>query len=195
MAVWSALPSQSLSLPSQISGVGSTHPSHFRPWAPLHASRPARHRPTLTCDGSRPSHTQLSPTPGNTPSSMWPLQASSTPFHTSGVTGAFPRSQVTPILSAEHSVRPRRRHAPVRPLSHALPTLNPSSTSPLQLLSMPSHTSAGMGQPPGCPQAFSGKPSSICPLQLSSRQFAVSTAQCLAAAPSLLSASLGSVLL
>src|SRR3569833_3185787 len=109
--------------------------------------------------------------------------------------GASPRLHVTPERSAERSVRPTRRHEPDRPLSLATPTLMPSSTSPLQLLSMPSQTSGGTGQPPGMPQAFGGKPSSTTPLQLSSRQFAVSTAQCLAAVPSLLSASFGSVLL
>src|SRR5207244_11436270 len=100
-----------------------------------------------------------------------------------------------PFWSAAHSVRPRRRQAPVSPLSQAAPTSKPSSTSPSQSLSMPSHTSVGIGQPAPCPHAFNGNPSSIIPLQLSSLQLAVSTAQWSAAAPSLLSASLGSVLL
>src|SRR3954468_18316416 len=138
---------------------------------------------------------QSRPTPGSMPSSMSPLQSSSMPLQISGLMGASPRLQVTLILSGAHSFTPRRRHAPVRPLSQEPPTSKPSSTSPSQSLSTPSQISTEMGQPAGWPHAFRGNPSSIIPLQLSSLQFATSTAQCLAAVPSLLSASLGSVVL
>src|SRR5262245_57654686 len=71
-------PSQSLSLPSQISGTG--------PW-PLHVSTPATqtvipgvHSPTLLPQGP--------PTPGRLPSSIRPLQSLSLLSHVSGA-GSF----------------------------------------------------------------------------------------------------------
>src|ERR1700690_820578 len=64
---------------------------------------------------------------------------------------------------------------------------------PSQLFSGPAQPPAGTAQPQGPPQAFVGRPSSTSPLQLSSLQLHDSTAQWAAAAPSLLSASVGSL--
>src|SRR4051794_29862422 len=64
--------------------------------------------------------------------------------------------------------------------------------SPSQLSSRPLQISVGTVQPQAWPQALSGHPSSTNPLQLSSRQLQVSSAQCLALVPSRLSGSLGS---
>src|SRR5580704_9102709 len=81
------------------------------------------------------------------------------------------------------------------PLLQGVPTAPvgqlPLSMIPSQLSSSPLQISLGTAQPHGLPQALSGSPSSTCPLQLSSRQLQVSTAQCLAAVPRRLSGSLG----
>src|SRR5882672_9245697 len=84
VALTSALPSQSLSLPSQISAAGPMQPSQTIP--PLrHNVFPAVHTPTPTCACVSLGQRQAAPTPGRTPSSMRPLQSSSLPLHVSGL--------------------------------------------------------------------------------------------------------------
>src|SRR5262245_6480108 len=88
----SIIPSQSLSLPSQISGIGPV---------PLHVSTPfiqmvvpGVHSPTLAPQGP--------PTPGRLPSSMLPLQLLPMPSHVSGA-GVFDGVHVhaPPVQSSE----------------------------------------------------------------------------------------------
>src|ERR1051325_6175231 len=108
----------------------------------------------------------FSPTPGNVPSSIWPLQLSSMPLQTSGCGVTVGASQNVPVLSGLQARMPPRRQAPTPLLKQDAPTMKPSSMSPLQLLSRPSHSSVGTAQPQGWPQALGGRPSSIWPLQL-----------------------------
>src|SRR5215471_11655005 len=110
VAVVSITPSQSLSLPSQISALGKTHPSHTTPSAPLQTMCPALHSPTPTLFGSRPAHTQEVPTPGK-------LQSLSMPSQTSGI-GVEVALQTS--LPAWQTNVPEL-HVP-RPLPHFSPT-------------------------------------------------------------------------
>src|SRR6516225_8840461 len=96
----------------------------------------------------------FSPTPGSMPSSIMPLQSSSMPLQTSTPGVMVGALQTVPLPSALQMVIPVRWQAPFWPLSQAAPTLNPSSISPLQLLSRPSQISAGTGQQPGPPHAL-----------------------------------------
>ncbi len=103
--------------------------------------------------------------------------------------------QTVSVPAALQTRIPSRLQAPVRPLLHLAPTgpvgQGALSMMPSQLSSSPLHVSAGTAQPQGPPQALTFSPSSTFPLQLSSRQLQVSTAQCLAAAPRRLSGSAG----
>src|SRR4051794_32923403 len=83
LAMVSALPSQSLSLPSQISALGPMQPSQTMPFVPRHTSLPPLHTPTPTLAGSRFGHTQSLPTVGKAPLSTTPSQSSSRPLHVS----------------------------------------------------------------------------------------------------------------
>src|SRR5205823_1702207 len=144
----------------------------------LHTIWPLTH--AVTPDWQLPSELpHATPTPGSGPSSTCPSQLSSTLLHTScdGVTTGA--SQNVPLPVVLQAVMPVRWQAPLRPLLHAMPTLKPSSMSPSQLSSSPSQISIGTAQPQPWPQALGFSPSSIWPLQLSSRQLQVSTAQCL----------------
>ncbi len=164
-------PSQLLSLPSQTSA-----------WAipvALQTSWPFMQMKVPDWQLPRPlPHT--SPTPGRVPSSFIASQSSSMPLQTSGIGIPAGASQTVPVPAGLQIRMPPRRQAPTPLLVHDAPTLKPSSMSPSQSLSRPSQSSVGTGHPPGWPQALGGKPSSTRPLQLSSRQFFASTAQCFA---------------
>ena len=153
-----------------------------------HAGRVADELAVRADEGARTGRCRaplphVSPTPGSVPSSIWPLQLSSMPLQTSGCGVTVGASQNVPVPSALQARMPPRRQAPTPLLEHDAPTLKPSSMSPSQSLSRPSQISVGTAQPQGWPQALGGRPSSIWPLQLSSRQLQVSTAQCRAAPP------------
>src|SRR4051794_34233021 len=84
VAFMSALPSQSLSLPSQISADGPTQPSQTSP--PLRQTvLPALHVPTPTCACVVFGQRQSAPVPGRAPLSMTPSQSSSKPLHVSAL--------------------------------------------------------------------------------------------------------------
>src|SRR4051812_44795748 len=89
------MPLQSLSLPSQISGVGPTAPTQVIMPA-VHAVRPCLHSPTLL--------PQTWPTCGKLPLSTVPSQLLSMPSHVSGL-GAFGFEQTQPP-APEHTREP-----------------------------------------------------------------------------------------
>src|SRR6187551_1143094 len=134
---------------------------------------------------------QRSPTPGSVPSSIMPSQSSSRPLQTSVCGGTVGASQNVPLMSARQARIPPRAQMPTPLFMHDAPTMKPSSMSPSQSLSRPSHFSVGSAQPQGCPQALGGKPSSTVPSQSSSMQLHVSIAQWRAAVPNTLSGSVG----
>src|SRR5439155_1134273 len=130
----SAVPSQSSSMPSHTSGRGATPPAHA-PHAPFaHVCVPCLHAPRLL------PHACTVPFVHEHPSSAVPSQSSSTPLHVSGRGSMAPTH--TPQAPLVHVCVPCL-HAPrlvphtrIAPFAHE----HPSSTTPLQLLSMPSHT-------------------------------------------------------
>ncbi len=95
---------------------------------------PWRHWPTGVPQGT--------PTPGSGASSTSPSQSLSSPSQTSSPTVVEPALQIVPVPTELHTLTPVLRQAPATPLSQAAPTSKPSSMVPLQLLSLPSHTSA-----------------------------------------------------
>src|SRR5687768_6839501 len=154
----SMLPSQLLSLPSQISGAGPTKSLHTsRP--PSHSRWPGAHSPSSSWQGS--------PSPGRTPSSAVPSQSSSTPLQISPAQPVHWRpSSTTPSQSSSmplqpggsfgggmtkgalhsvsvsltHTKLPSRKQAPCWPLSQG-PRLKPLSATPSQSSSSPLHFS------------------------------------------------------
>src|SRR6185369_2268921 len=178
------MPSQLSSLPLQVSGCGIP--------VALQTSLPMLQTNVPDEQVPRPLP-HLSPTPGRIPSSICPLQLSSRPLQTSVCGITVGASQKVPEPSALQARMPPRRQMPTPLLKHDAPTLKPSSMSPSQSLSRPSQISVGTAQPQAPPHAFGGRPSSIWPLQLSSRQLQDSTAQWRAAPPFCASTLSGSV--
>ncbi len=95
-----------------------------------HAVMPAAHTPGLPV-------LQFCPPPG-LPSSTCPLQLLSRPSHVSAEGGSTSLQTIDPLV---HAVMPAEQ-TPALPVSQATsPPGSPSSTAPLQLLSMPSQIS------------------------------------------------------
>src|SRR5450432_643723 len=200
IASLSAMPSQSLSLPSQISALGPTQPSQASP--PLrHTVLPPLHWPTPTWACVSFGHRQSAPTPGRTPLSMMPSQSSSRPLQVS-VLGmltvlqtSWPLTQAK--MPAEQVPMPLPQASPT-PGKTPLSTLPSQSSSMLLQLSTPGGTT-GASQKVPLPSALHArmpprlqaptpvltheaptmKPSSMLPSQLLSRpsHFSVGTAQ------------------
>jgi hypothetical protein len=177
------LPLQSLSLPSQISALGKL--VWLQPFCPpKQLVCPWAHGVFGFCPGTA----QGCPAPGN-PSSTVPLQSSSSPLHVSDPGCRFATHAICPPV---HFSLPAEQ-MPCNDVVHAAPTSDGlSSTTPSQLLSLPSHISGDAGRfathlrtpvlqcvvpgahspsLPGTSQAVPppGSPSSFTPLQLSSR--------------------------
>src|SRR5450631_3074993 len=98
-ALLSMTPSQSLSLPSQISVVGPTPPWHFQPSLPRQAKVPGRHSQNMGWPAAMPAGLQLSPG-GTTPSSTLPLQSLSLPSQSSAV-GPTESQMILPPLQMD----------------------------------------------------------------------------------------------
>ena len=132
----STTPSQSLSLPSQISGWGPTPPRHSQPRAPTQMRWPGRHSPSSGPAGT-PGGRHSSPVPGRFSSTL-PLQLLSRPSQTSslGPTGVQTR------LPSTQRVVPWRHSPTWLPHSAPTPGKGSSSTNPSQSLSSPSQTSS-----------------------------------------------------
>src|SRR4051812_43873263 len=112
-SISSILPSQSLSLPSQISGVGPTAPTQLKPPSPVHSATPSLHSgmaPLAIMSTGVWGYLVVSKTGlhlslmlTGSPSSTLPLQSLSSPSHFSGM-GPFSPWQL--ILPPSHAVEP-----------------------------------------------------------------------------------------
>ncbi len=171
----SAMPLQSLSLPSQVSALGCVFCTHWIE-PPTQCCVPGAQTPCWPV-------AQVPPPPGS-PSSMAPLQLLSMPSQTSTCCGSGLHTLGSPFLQKGTVLR----HAPMPQVT----VPRPSSTSPLQSLSLPSQTSVEgrpgvqvCGRPPSqlavtrwhspVPHTEVPRPSSTVPSQSSSLALHVST--------------------